>query len=272
VADELDPRLDPEVEARVIDALARLRPDEDPDPPTTSAIPPQVWARMERAIAHESGLRTGTVVELAPRRRALKWAGPLVAVSAVTLGVVVLTNLPTESPDVVASNTAVVAEAPPADEPEAAAPLAKATSPESIVQAGFIPPALGVVDSPENFTPDSLRAGVTEVLETLGVRSAADMQSMALTPAEPPVDEVALRECVTELTQSPTSQALLVIRATYDGAQAGVVVIPAVMMTDVGALDLTQISDPTLHIFVVGPQCGAEPAQVISHVLHSIGN
>jgi hypothetical protein len=74
------------------------------------------------------------------------------------------------------------------------------------------------------------------------------------------------------LTQSPTSQALIVIRATYDGAEAGVVVIPAVMMGDISTVDISQISDPTLHIFVVGPQCGAQPTQVISHVLHAIGD
>jgi hypothetical protein len=64
---------------------------------------------------------------------------------------------------------------------------------------------------------------------------------------------------------------LIVIRTTYEGAEAGVVVIPAVMMVDISTVDMSQISDPTLHIFVVGPRCGAEPAQVITHVLHAIG-
>lgn len=253
MADELDPRLDPDVEARVLDALARLRPEVAPDPPTSPVIPPQVWARMERAIAHESGLRTGTVVELAPRRRMLKWAGPLVAVSAVVLGVVVMTNLPGQRADVVAdAETSMEA-------------------PKSVVQAGFVPPAMTVVDSAENFTPTSLRAGVTAVLEKFGVRTMGDMQKMATASAAPGVDDTTLRECVTQLTQSPTSQALIVIRATYDGAEAGVVVIPAVMMGDISTVDMSQISDPTLHIFVVGPQCGAQPAQVISHVLHAVG-
>ena len=255
MADELDPKLDPDVEARVLDALARLRPEEEPDPPTSPAIPPQVWARMERAIAHESGLRTGTVVELAPRRRMLKWAGPLVAVSAVVLGVVVMTNLPGQQADVVADGEIAIA----------------ADAPRAVVQAGFVPPAMTVVDSAENFTPTSLRAGVTSVLEKFGVRTMGDMQKMATASAAPGVDDTTLRECVTQLTQSPTSQALIVIRATYDGAEAGVVVIPAVMMGDISTVDMSQISDPTLHIFVVGPQCGAQPAQVISHVLHAVG-
>ena len=251
MADELDPQLDPDVEARVLGALAGLRPDADPDP----AVPPAVWARMERAIAHEAGLRTGTVVELAPRRRMLKWAGPLVAVSAVVLGVVVMTNLPGQQADVVADGEVAMA----------------ADAPRAVLQAGFVPPAMTVVDSAENFTPTSLRSGVTAVLEKLGVTSMGDMQKMATASAAPDVDETTLRECVTELTQSPTSQALIVIRATYDGAEAGVVVIPAVMMGDISTVDLSQISDPTLHIFVVGPQCGAQPAQVISHVLHAVG-
>jgi hypothetical protein len=254
MADELDPQLDPEVETRLREALSRLRPDDDPAP--TPPMPPAVWARMERAIAHESGLRTGTVVGLAPRRRMLKWAGPLVAVSAVVLGVVVMTNLPGQQPDVVADAETAMA----------------AAEPKAVLQAGFVPPAMTVVDSAENFTPTSLRAGVTAVLEKLGVRSMGDMQRMATASAAPEVDETTLRECVTELTQSPTSQALIVIRATYDGAEAGVVVIPAVMMGDISTVDMSQISDPTLHIFVVGPQCGAQPTQVISHVLHAIGD
>lgn len=258
MADELDPTLDPEVQARLLGALARLRPT---DPPV--AMPPAVWSRMEKAIAHESGRRMGQVIEVAPRRRALRWAGPLVAVSAAVLGVVVLTNLPTDSGDVIASDTAMVAEAPADD-----APVAKG-APGGIVQAGFIPPAMTIVDSSQDFTPATLKAGVTSILEQLGVRTPADMGAM--TAVTPPADEMTLRECVTDITQSPRSQALIVIRATYDGAEAGVVVIPTVMMGDVSALDLTQISDPTLHIFVVGPQCGAQPAQVISHVLHAIG-
>lgn len=252
MADELDPQLDPEVEARVLGALAGLRPDADPAPP----VPPAVWARMERALAHESGLRTGAVVELAPRRRMLTWAGPLVAVSAVVLGIVVMTNLPGRQADVVADGeVAVVA----------------AAAPKAVLQAGFVPPAMTVVDSAENFTPDSLRSGVTAVLEKLGVTSVGDLQMMASASPAPDVDLPTLRECVTELTQSPTSQALIVIRASYDGAEAGVVVIPAVMMGDISTVDMSQISDPTLHIFVVGPQCGAQPAQVISHVLHAVG-
>jgi len=251
MADELDPQLDPEVEARVLAALSRLRPDADVDPP----IPPAVWARMERALAHDSGLRTGAVVELAPRRRTLTWAGPLVAVSAVVLGIVVMTNLPGRQADVVADAETAVA----------------AAAPKAVLQAGFVPPAMTVIDSSEDFTPTSLRAGVTAVLGKFGVRSMGDLQKMASASPAPDVDLPTLRECVTDLTKSPTSQALIVIRANYDGAEAGVVVIPAVMMGDISTVDMSQISDPTLHIFVVGPQCGAQPAQVISHVLHAVG-
>ncbi len=261
MAEPIDPDLDPEVEARVREALARLRPDDDPDPSGSPSMPPAVWGRMERAIAHESGRREGTVVELAPRRRPLRWAGPLVAVSAVVLGVVVITNLPDQSGEVIASDTAVMAEA----------PAAKLATPGAVLQAGFIPPAMTVVDSTQNFTPESLRAGVTSVLEQVGIRSVADVGAMTAAPIEPPAEEVALRECVTDLTQSATSQALIVIHATYEGKDAGVVVIPAVMMGDVATLDLARMSDPTLHIFVVGPRCGDEPATVLTHVLHAIG-
>jgi hypothetical protein len=166
-----------------------------------------------------------------------------------------MTNLPGQQADVVADGETAMA----------------AAAPKAVLQAGFVPPTMTVVDSAENFTPASLRAGVSAVLEKLGVRSMGDMQKMATASPAPDVDQSALRECVTELTESPTSQALIVIRATYDGAEAGVVVIPAVMMGDISTVDMSRISDPTLHIFVVGPQCGAQPAQVISHVLHAVG-
>lgn len=259
MAEELDPVLDPDVETSLRAALTRMRVD-----PADPVMPPAVWDRLEHAIAHESGRRMGTVVELVPRRRALRWVGPLVAVSAVVLGVMVVTNLPTESADVIASGTGVV------DSPDQA-PVAKAASPGALAQAGFVPPTMTIVDSAQNFTPESLRAGVSSVLEQLGIRSVADLDDMTPPPTEPPADQAALRACVTDLTASPTSQALIVIRATYQGDEVGVVVIPAVMMGNVTTLDLSQISDPTLHIFVVGPQCGAQPAQVITHVLHAVG-
>ena len=259
MAEELDPVLDPDVETALRAALSRLGTAPE------STMPTQVWDRLERAIAHESGRRMGVVVEVVPRRRALRWVAPLVAVSAVVLGVMVVANLPADSGDVVASGGAdVIASS------ESVAPLAKAASP-SIAQAGFVPPTMTIVDSAQDFTPESLRAGVTAVLDQLGVRSVADLDEMAPPPSEPPADEAALRECVTDITESATSQALIVIRATYEGDEAGVVVIPAVMMGDVTTLDLSRISDPTLHIFVVGPQCGAQPARVITHVLHTVG-
>ena len=91
-----------------------------------------------------------------------------------------------------------------------------------------------------------------------------------------------LRSCVTEITQSESSQAIFVDRATFEGMDAGVIVIPMAMFegmdtlatsddrmkfaatlessgTDLGALD----------VWVVGPGCGSVALDVYSHVSHS---
>ena len=44
-----------------------------------------------------------------------------------------------------------------------------------------------------------------------------------------------LRKCVTEITNSESSQALFVDRATYQGMDAGVIVIPMAMFTGMDA-------------------------------------
>ena len=93
-----------------------------------------------------------------------------------------------------------------------------------------------------------------------------------------------LRKCVTEITNSESSQALFVDRATYQGRDAGVIVIPMAMFTGMDAattsgeraqlrsrlLSLWGRTLSALDVWVVGPDCGNLALDVYSHVSHSL--
>ncbi|MFM1917380.1 MAG: hypothetical protein RJB01_895 [Actinomycetota bacterium] len=317
-------------EARVRAALENLTHLTE-SAPSDDHVPADVWARMERALSAEAaeralvraGVAEGTVADLGAERtrrrqpRAIRWTAPLVAVSAVVLGVAVVTNInqseppvvvageaqqvtgeiaPAEGTPVAASDEAEGAAAPPAD-----AQVAAEAAPQ-VVQAGFIPPARKVMATEENFTSDQLTSQVATVLSTLGIDEVADIEAM-------PVEEIAsadvaipdaqaaeraaesttdpagdatvampmmvsepqvLRECITDITESSASQALVVLLGRFNGEEAGVVVIPTPMMTDATSAHFDSVSDPTMHIYVVGTGCGASPARVMVHVLHSL--
>lgn len=314
-------------EARVRAALANLTHLTE-GAPTGDPVPADVWARMERALSAEAaervlvraGVAEGTVADLGAERtrrrqpRAIRWTAPLVAVSAVVLGVAVVTNINQSEPPVVVAGEAqpvseeiAPAQAAPAEvssDAEAAAPApepaAVAEAAPQVVQAGFIPPARKVMATAENFTSDQLTNQVASVLTTLGIDEVADIEAM-------PVEEIAsaevsgtdpsaaeraanatadasatvampmmvsepsvLRECITDITESSASQALVVLLGRFNGEEAGVVVIPTPMMTDATSAHFDSVSDPTMHIYVVGTGCGASPARVLVHVLHSL--
>lgn len=319
--------LSPAEEARVRAALADLTHLTE-GAPVDDPVPADVWARMERAISAEAAERAvvraavaeGTVADLSAERkrrrqpRAIRWTAPLVAVSAVVLGIAVVTNInQAEPPVVVAGEAPGPIDAPVSAQPEAAAapapadapapePAAVAESAPQVVQAGFIPPARKVMATAENFTSDQLTDQVADVLTTLGIDEVADIEAMPvediasdeITGSDTPEAESAarsataetadaaaempmmvsqpevLRECITDITDSSASQALVVLLGRFNGEEAGVVVIPTPMMTDATVAHFNSVSDPTMHIYVVGTGCGASPARVMVHVLHSL--
>lgn len=315
-------------EARVRAALADLTHLTE-GAPVDDPVPADVWDRMERAISAEAAERAvvraavaeGTVADLGAERkrrrqpRAIRWTAPLVAVSAVVLGIAVVNNINQATPPVVVAGEApdaangTTADAPVQAEPEVAAaaapapePAAVAESAPQVVQAGFIPPARKVMATAENFTSDQLTDQVADVLTALGIDEVADIEAMPveeiasdeITGTDSPESDSAarsatgeatdaaaempmmvsqpevLRECITDITESSASQALVVLLGRFNGEEAGVVVIPTPMMTDATVAHFDSVSDPTMHIYVVGTGCGASPARVMVHVLHSL--
>ena len=266
-----DPGYDPRAQAAVTDALRYWSTSLTAEPLETP--PPEVWDRINAALAHAE--LTGD----APRSRRLRalpggrWTTPLVAASVVGLALVIGANLLGGSSDPAEDPALVAADAPAPQSAESsvqrtATETAVAASPQ-LVQAGFIPPARKVMELSEDLTSATVAQRVDEVLDSVGVVEPQDVLAMPTeewTPSEGMTsDPQVLRECVTKVTKVPTSQALLVLRATVNGVEAGLIVVPEFMvdMTQMADMDEAKMSAMGADIgqttiYVVEPTCGTE--------------
>jgi hypothetical protein len=64
----------------------------------------------------------------------------------------------------------------------------------------------------------------------------------------------ALRDCITGIMHSSGSTALIVDRATFDGGDAGIVIVP-------------QAGE--VSVWIVGPACTSQAPRILRHVLHA---
>ena len=229
-------------------------------------VPADVWDRVldgvqaerERAAAEEAG----------KGRRILpggRWTTPLVAASAVALALVVGTTVLDRSGS---QDPAVVADAPvSAEGSNDAAALATSPSPQ-IVQAGFVPPAKKVMALTDDLSADSIADTVDEILTGVGVEEPTDVLAMPEETWQPTgngmtADPQVLRDCITKVTKVETSQALLVLRASVNGLDAGVIVVPEFMvdmnkMQGMDSEDMRRMGRQmaVTKIYVVEPTCG----------------
>lgn len=229
-------------------------------------VPADVWDRVldgvqaerERAAAEEAG----------KGRRILpggRWTTPLVAASAVALALVVGTTVLDRSGS---QDPAVVADAPvSAEGSNDAAALAISPSPQ-IVQAGFVPPAKKVMALTDDLSADSIADTVDEILTGVGVEEPTDVLAMPEETWQPTgdgmtADPQVLRDCITKVTKVETSQALLVLRASVNGLDAGVIVVPEFMvdmnkMQGMDSEDMRRMGRQmaVTKIYVVEPTCG----------------
>lgn len=229
-------------------------------------VPADVWDRVldgvqaerERAAAEEAG----------KGRRILpggRWTTPLVAASAVALALVVGTTVLDRSGS---QDPAVVADAPvSAEGSNDAAALATSPSPQ-IVQAGFVPPAKKVMALTDDLSADSIADTVDEILTGVGVEDPTDVLAMPEETWQPTgdgmtADPQVLRDCITKVTKVETSQALLVLRASVNGLDAGVIVVPEFMvdmnkMQGMDSEDMRRMGRQmaVTKIYVVEPTCG----------------
>ena len=137
-----------------------------------------------------------------------------------------------------------------------------------VVQAGFIPPAKKVMDLGEDISSAQIANTVDEILTSVGITEPADVLEMPEETWDAATDGMTsdpkvLRDCVTKVTAVETSQALLVLRASVNGIDAGLLVVPEFMvdMNKMLSMNADQMRSmgPDMGvttIYVVEPTCG----------------
>jgi len=269
------------------DALRSYAQFLDAEPITP--VPDSVWENIQTTLALEAAnpvtAQVADLNEHRQRRLGTKWVGGLVAASVTLLAVGIGANLLNSNTD----PEIFVAGAPQAETDPQADPIALAEGAPQVVQASFVSPAVTVTSSGNDYSPSNLKSAVTQALQKVGVSSPLDyfkvpVQGMSMRSDSAMMkDEKTLRDCITAITKSETSQALLVDEATYMGKAAGIIIIPFAMFdgmdsmlanTDrmsMGESILARNSDlGILDIWVVEPNCGTVPFTVYSHVTHSL--
>jgi len=214
------------------------------------------------------------------RRIGGKWVGGLVAASvtlfAVGIGVNVLNSDTTDPNSVVAGEETT----------------SLSVAPPQIIQAGFVPPTVEIMESGNDYNSANLKENVTRLLGQIGITKPLDMfmtpihvmGSKKMIKANGMTGSLeSLRNCLNEITQSESSQAIFVDRATFQGMDAGVIVIPMVMFKGMDTLTTSDdrlkfatnlessgVDLGALDVWVVGPNCGTLALDVYSHVSHSL--
>jgi hypothetical protein len=271
----------------VIEALAGLDfldPNRVTDEPV-ERMPDAVWEQLATVLSLEQASRSGggasSEILSFPTggRRRLNLTSGLIAASVAILavGIAVVALRPATNTDVVASNApagSVAAESS-ADPAAEAAPFA-ASAPQ-VVQAGFVPPARAITQSDMAYTPENVVGQIDSMIDGFGMTSPLEMLTMdspktmkkAMRTSGFMASEEKLRNCITMLTQSDQSQALIVDRAQYMGSDAGVIVIPAFMAIDVSSPPPSNMPI-TLDIWVVGPNCGEQDGAVLRRFTHTL--
>lgn len=272
------------------------------DAEPVEGMPTYVWEQIATALSLESADRVvpdspaplgsdPSVLELESyRKRPIggKWVGGLVAVSvtffAVGIGINVLNSNSTDQNFVVADAPIQPDQVVDPGSPDFASP--------QIMQAGFVSPSVEVMESGSEYNTSNLKENVSRMLSKIGIEKPMDIfmtpvQSMDAKEMNNATGMTgsweSLRKCVTEITKSDSSQAILVDRATFQGMDAGVIVIPIAMFKgmDVAttndqrvqlALNLESLGADlgALDVWVVGPGCGTLALDVYSHVSHSL--
>ena len=272
------------------------------DAEPVEAMPTHVWEQLATTLSLESADRVvpdspaalgsdPAVLELEnyrKRRIGGKWVGGLIAASvtlfAVGIGVNVVNSDSTDQ-------NSIVADAPLPEDQVADSGSLDVASPQ-IVQASFVAPSVEVMESGNEYTSSNLKENINQMLSKIGIEKPMDMfmapvksmEAKKMTKATGLTGSLeSLRKCVTEITNSESSQALFVDRATYHGMDAGVIVIPVAMFTGMDAAttndervqlarDLESLGTDlgALDVWVVGPDCGNLALDVYSHVTHSL--
>jgi hypothetical protein len=240
-------------------------------------MPPDVWDRMVDALNAQPAL--ATVTPLRPRRRLLPGlAAAAVAVIAIGVGVSVMRPAASDVADAPAAvapadevpSSAAKAGVDSAADPAAASdetvqvpppsdgPMVGAAAPQT---RAMIMPTRYLMSSGTEYTTGALDQQVDGLLQKVGAASPVLASAVPTPTSMTPVgmggftsDLVALRECITGVMHSTASAALIVDRATFDGGDAGIIIVPQADRVDV---------------WIVGPDCTRQAPTVLHHMMHA---
>ena len=124
------------------------------------------------------------------------------------------------------------------------------------------------MDLGEDISSAQIANTVDEILTSVGITEPADVLEMPEETWDAATDGMTsdpkvLRDCVTKVTAVETSQALLVLRASVNGIDAGLLVVPEFMvdMNKMLSMNADQMRSmgPDMGvttIYVVEPTCG----------------
>ena len=247
------------------------------------APPDHLWSRISESIdaagstgspAQAVGVPDRAIGAAEPdprharRLRALpggRWTTPLVAASVAGLALVIGANVLGENGSGGGSDDSMVAAG---AEPVVAERVTSAEP--QVLQAGFVPPARKVMELREDLTSANVAQTVDRLLEDAGVQEPVDVLDMPAEDWQPSADGLTsdpqvLRACVTKVTKVATSQALLVLRASVNGVDAGLIVVPE-FMQDMNAMASMDEGDMrrmgrqlgVTTVYVVEPTCGLD--------------
>jgi len=266
-------------------------------------------AAAQAVATHDNVVALGQpappVVASEPRK--FRWIGGLVAASvailAITIGVQVTGGSSTsggivaaDAPKVISTLAASLTSTPGAAPAPQAFAAAEAGPSADAVAGGVLPsgptpgaspdlrsndtaatgqPAKMVIESNTQYTQAGLTGQVKTLLDRIGVHSAREAELMPAQPVTWPVEDgftsswKSLADCLTWLAKSPKAQALVVDRATFEGADAGVIVVPA------GQVDASVSPPPTatiesglgtMDVWVVNPACRHQVDSILEHM------
>jgi len=274
--------LTPQEQAQLAAALQEVRFLAAPDSPDAftepgAVMPTEVWNRLVAALDAQPAL--ASVTPLRSRRRLLPGlAAAAVAVIAIGVGVSVMRPAASnvaDAPVVSSASTAPVATvdtaasaaktaaAPAAQEslqapPPTDGPMVGAVAPQT---RAMIMPARFLMSSGTQYTSAAFDQQVDGLMQKVGVASPALADAVPTPTAMAVVGEAgftadlgALRDCITGIMHSSSSTALIVDRATFDGRDVGIVIVPQVAEVDV---------------WIVGPSCTSKAPSVLRHVMHA---
>lgn len=283
--------LDDDVQARLTAALSSTGPmPDDVWRRLESALSDESAARRAaEAAVPLTAAGTGTDL-LAPRRRRTPLLAGLVAAAAAVVAVAVIAPqltgggggelVATEAAPVASAARAaadapapkepapLAAAAPPADgaAPSAPAPVAAEAAPVASMRSRSDAPfaARQVMRSGTDYTAETIDQAVMTLVDTVDASHARLMSSVAQEPDPTEGDTgftatvEGIAGCLRALTAAADRQALLIDRATFQGADAGIVVVPVGLAASDHSTPFQQID-----IWVVTPDCGTAANPVV---------